>query len=162
MPTCNCDFECENEYHAWGLRLKFLFFFSFFFSFSKIDNLRLLQSYDDYNCIFGTVSIKGPIIIFHLKGHAVKLKCVDYNAKKCLFNPLNPGQFTRRVYHLPGPIRDKEPVSVSVSVFWQRKFRQLLHFTYFHNYCLLTGTMYSSVSVSKIWFFDYITSLHCP
>ena len=22
--------------------------------------------------------IKGPIIIFHLKGHAVKLKCVDY------------------------------------------------------------------------------------
>ena len=32
-----------------------------------------------------------------------------------LFNPLNPGQFTRRVYRLPGAIRDK--VSVSVLVF---------------------------------------------
>ena len=42
-----------------------------------------------------------------------------------LFNPLKPGQFTRRVYRLPGAIRDNVPVSVSVSVsfFWQRKFR---------------------------------------
>ena len=40
--------------------------------------------------------IKGPIIIFHLKGHAVKLKCVDYKiflknmifAKKCIFKAL--------------------------------------------------------------------------
>ena len=42
----------------------------------------------------------------------------------CLFqdvNPLNPGQFTRRVYCLPAVIRDNVPVSVSV--FWQRKFR---------------------------------------
>ena len=68
---------------------------------------------------------------------------------KIQFNPLNPGQFTRRVYRLPGPIRDNVPVSVSVSVFWQRKFRHLLHFTYFHIYCSLTGIMYSSVSVSK-------------
>ena len=28
-------------------------------------------------------------------------------------NPLNPGQFTHRVYRLPGPIRDNVPVSVS-------------------------------------------------
>ena len=42
------------------------------------------------------VSIKGPIIIFHLKGHAVKLKCVNYKifwknmifAKKRLFQIL--------------------------------------------------------------------------
>ena len=40
-----------------------------------------------------------------------------------LFNPLNPGQFTRRVYRLLGAIRDNVPVSVSVSFFWQRKFR---------------------------------------
>ena len=39
------------------------------------------------------------------------------------FNPLNPGQFTRRVYRLPGPIRDNVPVSVSVSFFWHRKFQ---------------------------------------
>ena len=29
-------------------------------------------------------------------------------------NPLNPGQFTRRVYRLPGPICDNVPVSVLV------------------------------------------------
>ena len=79
-----------------------------------------------------------------------------------IINPLNPGQLTRRVYRLPGPIRDNVPVSVSVSVFWQRKFGQLLHYTYFHIYCSLTGTMYSSVSVSKSDFFDYITPPHCP
>ena len=66
-----------------------------------------------------------------------------------MINPLNPGQFPRRVYRLPQLIRDNVPVSVSVSVFWQRNFWQLLHFTYFHIYCSLTGTMYSSVSVSK-------------
>ena len=46
-------------------------------TFSKIENLRFLQNYDDYNCIFG-IKLKGLIIIFYLKGHAVKLKCVDY------------------------------------------------------------------------------------
>ena len=40
-----------------------------------------------------------------------------------IINPLNPDQFTRRVYRLPGAIRNNVPVSVSVSVFWQRKFR---------------------------------------
>ena len=37
------------------------------------------------------VPIKEPIIIFRLKGHAMKLKCVYYKneifAKKCLFKP---------------------------------------------------------------------------
>ena len=46
-------------------------------TFSKIENLRFLQNYNDYDCIFG-IKLKGPIIIFHLKGHAVKLKCVTY------------------------------------------------------------------------------------
>ena len=48
--------------------------------------LRWLQLHISYQ-------IKSPIIIFYLKGHAVKLKCVDYKiffknmifAKKCLF-----------------------------------------------------------------------------
>ena len=35
--------------------------------------------------------IKGPIIIFHMKGHAVKLKCVNYKnfLKKTWFLPKN-------------------------------------------------------------------------
>ena len=41
-----------------------------------------------------------------------------YDNRGCeLLNPLNPGQFTCRVYHLPGAIRDNVPVSVSVSFF---------------------------------------------
>ena len=35
--------------------------------------------------------------------------------------PLKPGQFTCRVYRLPGAIRDKVPVSVSL--FWQCEFQ---------------------------------------
>ena len=46
-------------------------------TFSKIENLRFLQNYDDYNSLFG-IKLKCLIIIFHLKGHAVKLKCVNY------------------------------------------------------------------------------------
>ena len=34
--------------------------------------------------------IKGPIIIFHMKGHAVKLKCVNYKfSEKTWFLPKN-------------------------------------------------------------------------
>ena len=55
------------SYHLWGKSRNRR-------TFSKIENLRFLQNYDDYSCIFG-IKIKGPIVIFHLKGHAVKLKC---------------------------------------------------------------------------------------
>ena len=43
-------------------------------TFLKIENLRFLQNYDGYKCI----QVKVPIIIFHFKGHAVKLKCANY------------------------------------------------------------------------------------
>ena len=46
-------------------------------TFSKIEIWRFLQNYDDVNCMF-SVKFKEPIIIFHLKGLAVKLKCVYY------------------------------------------------------------------------------------
>ena len=46
-------------------------------TFLKIENIRFLQNYDDYNCIFG-ITLKDISYIFHLKGHAVKLKCVNY------------------------------------------------------------------------------------
>ena len=44
-------------------------------TFSKIENLRFLQNYDDYNCIFG-IKIKGLSLSFIWR--AMQWKCVDY------------------------------------------------------------------------------------
>ena len=41
--------------------------------FSKIENLRFLQNYDDYSCIFGN-----NLSLSFIKGHATKLKCVHH------------------------------------------------------------------------------------
>ena len=61
-------------------------------TFFKIENLRFFSKlwWLQLHILY---QIKGPIIIFHLKGHARKLKCVNYKicwknmifAKKCLF-----------------------------------------------------------------------------
>ena len=74
---------------------------------------------------------------------------------KTNINPLNPGQFTCRVYRLPRAIRNY----VSVSFFLAA---QISVITTFH---LLTVYIAHHVFLRfclKIQFFDYITPLHCP
>ena len=45
----------------------------------KIENVRFLQNYDGYNCVLIWYQIKGHIIIFYFRGHAVKLVSVKHD-----------------------------------------------------------------------------------
>ena len=64
-----------------------------------MENLRFLQNCDDYNCIIW-YQIKEPIIILHLKGHAVKLKCVNYEIfwKNMIFENKKQNKKKKRLF----------------------------------------------------------------
>ena len=70
----------------------------------------------------GTLDDKHSLMVSQCQGcESSALKQLFFFFFFFFFNPLNPGQFTRRVYRLPGAIRDNVPVSVSV--LWQHKFQ---------------------------------------